>query len=417
METIKIIKKPFILKNKDFKTIQIKIMFPFNNSVDNLAIKNIIYYLLQFRNAKYPEERLLLNEKKKKYILDSYMGCTSFADIGFLCIDFCIPTKEALNKDILDEQFEFLHNFIYNPYLENGLFSEADIEREIKNLNIDLDNSLNSVRPYHSFRLDNLCDDEGLYSRCLLNHRELIDKLNNKDLYNFYTETTKNIPLVFIMGDVEPNEIERLLDKYIYLDGMIEKDVNFKKYYFLKPRKDIVDVVEDSDFKDSALSFVYKVKDMSEDDIIPLRMVNSLLSNSSSGLLNNKLRNDNNLVYSSYSHTPYNYGILSITAYINKDSVELAKESIKEVINDLKDKSITEKLIENIKEKCRISILKDLDNKFCIFNDFIDESLGISLTTPQYYEKIKNITSEDISKFVDRLVLDTVYFLKEGDHE
>ena len=35
----------------------------------------------------------------------------------------------------------------------------------------------------------------------------------------------------------------------------------------------------------------------------------------------------------------------------------------------------------------------------------------------EYYEKYKNISSEDISNFVNRLVLDTIYFLKEKDHE
>ena len=33
------------------------------------------------------------------------------------------------------------------------------------------------------------------------------------------------------------------------------------------------------------------------------------------------------------------------------------------------------------------------------------------------HELIKMITSEEISEFVDRLVLDTVYFLEEEEHE
>ena len=65
----------------------------------------------------------------------------------------------------------------------------------------------------------------------------------------------------------------------------------------------------------------------------------------------------------------------------------------------------------------RIDVIKKKDNKGLIFEDFIDITLGISNTLEDYYEKYKNISCEDISEFVNRLILDTIYFLKEKDHE
>jgi hypothetical protein len=41
--------------------------------------------------------------------------------------------------------------------------------------------------------------------------------------------------------------------------------------------------------------------------------------------------------------------------------------------------------------------------------------LGIDITLDEYYEIMKNITADDICLFLDRLQLDTVYFLKEGE--
>ena len=42
---------------------------------------------------------------------------------------------------------------------------------------------------------------------------------------------------------------------------------------------------------------------------------------------------------------------------------------------------------------------------------------GIDYTDSLYYEKLKNITAKDISLFIDRLVLDTTYFLREDYNE
>ena len=45
------------------------------------------------------------------------------------------------------------------------------------------------------------------------------------------------------------------------------------------------------------------------------------------------------------------------------------------------------------------------------------KELGIDITSQEKHELIKKITSEEISEFMNRLVLDTVYFLEEEEHE
>ena len=41
----------------------------------------------------------------------------------------------------------------------------------------------------------------------------------------------------------------------------------------------------------------------------------------------------------------------------------------------------------------------------------------IDYTNEELYNKIKKVTASDIKNFIDRLILDTVYFLKEEEHE
>ena len=156
---------------------------------------------------------------------------------------------------------------------------------------------------------------------------------------------------------------------------------------------------------------------MTEDDIIYLNVIRDLLNSLSSRLLNKKLRDENDLVYSSKVLSYDNFGAFEITALINKNNVELVKEKIQEVIEDLKNEKLITPLLENIKDRKRVNLLRILDDKYALFSDFVISDLGLDDTTEELYNKIKKVTACDIKNFIDRLILDTVYFLKEEENE
>ena len=156
---------------------------------------------------------------------------------------------------------------------------------------------------------------------------------------------------------------------------------------------------------------------MTEDDIIYLNVVRDLLNSLSSRLLNKKLRDENDLVYSSKVLSYDNFGAFEITALINKNNVELVKEKIQEVIEDLKNKELVSPLLENIKDRKRVNLLRILDDKYALLSDFVVSDLGLDYTNEELYNKIKKVTASDIKNFIDRLILDTVYFLKEEENE
>ena len=63
----------------------------------------------------------------------------------------------------------------------------------------------------------------------------------------------------------------------------------------------------------SLIAYFYKVKDMDYEKEIYLSIVNELLNSLSSRLLNKKLRDENDLVYSSYSTTSLLYFIFLLS--------------------------------------------------------------------------------------------------------
>ena len=64
MKKIKMSNKPYILRNKDFKTILVSVMFPFKILENDLAFVNLLPNMLQYMNNKYSSEEAFLTIKK-----------------------------------------------------------------------------------------------------------------------------------------------------------------------------------------------------------------------------------------------------------------------------------------------------------------------------------------------------------------
>lgn len=410
--------KPVILKNTDFQTIIVQVMFPYKKETKDLAHISLLPALLNYMNNKYKNEADFVLERKKLMILSTGINRTSFGDNGYFSFNIIVPDTYALGKDLLDEQFSFFREIIYNPRIEDDGFLEFELNREINNIKRGIDNILKNMMPYHSYKVKKLIDDEGYLSENLIDNIDLLDKVTPKSLYEFYLKVVKNAqPMIYVFGNVSEKRINNLCKKYLYLDSFEDTTKEIRVNYFLKPGSKVKEIEEKSTFKDSALTYIYKVKDMTENDIVYLNVIKDLLNSLSSRLLSKKLRDENDLIYSSKVLSYDRFGVFEITALINKDNVSLVKMKILEVMEDLRNIELVGPLLDNIKERKRLNLLRMLDDKFALLGDYIVEDLKFDDTTESFYKKVKEINAEDIAKFMDRLVLDTVYFLKEEDHE
>ncbi len=415
---LKIPKKPIIVHNKDFQTILIRVMFPYNEEEENLTKLTLLPSLLMYMNNKYPTEEEFQKNVKKKFILNC--SCSKMVVGTTMCLSFnlVVPDIHTLGSNELDEQFEFFHEMIYNPKIIDGGFDKFELEREKRNLHLAIDNAMKNLKAYHGVRALEAVDDEGILSRSIENHREQIDEVTPENLYELYKDViTKYRPYIFVFGNVDKDEINKLMDKYIYSHktGYGEFKTNYN--HFLKVRDGVQVIEEKKEFKDSAISFLYKVKDMTENDFKYLSLVKSLLSSLSSRMLNKKLRDENDLVYASKASNYLRFGVFEVTAYINKNNKDIVIEKIKEVMEDLKNPDNIFEYLENIKDRRRINLIHTLDDKYALINDVTIEELKVDKNMHDSYEEILHVSADDISNFMDRLVLDTIYYVEEEDHE
>ena len=161
-------------------------MFPYKKNVKDLAHISLLPVLLDSMNNKYQNESDFVLERKKFMILNTGANRTSFGDNGYFSFNMIVPDTYALGKDLLEDQFAFFKEMIYNPRIENDGFLEFELNREGNNIKRSIDNSLKNMMPYHSYKVKKLIDDEGILSETLIDNQEQLDKVTPQSLYEFY---------------------------------------------------------------------------------------------------------------------------------------------------------------------------------------------------------------------------------------
>lgn len=418
MNILPIENKPLILNNNDFQTIQVKVIFPYEKNENDIALSNILPSVINGVNNTYRTEEEFSLQFEKLYLLGMYLNRTIIGTTYAYVYSLIIPDTYSLNKDILEEQFKFFGDFIYNPKKDNNKFCEFEVNREINNLKLEISDFYKNNILYHSIKNKQIVDDEGILSSTLFNHTEQVNNINTSNLYQLYLDSIyNNKPAIFVMGNVDNNKINKLCDKYLYRNKFNSYRYETNIRHYLKPKDNIREITEKSNFNNSIIAYNYIVKNMTEKDEIYLSIIGKLLSSSSSRILYKKLRDENDLVYNTSAEVCSKFGLLTIYAAINHKNLNQVKEKIIESIDELKNIDIINKGLVNIKEKERVGLLRLLDNKNSLFYDYIKDKLNIDYNSHEYYELICNINSNDIVKFVDRLVLDSIYYLKEKDYE
>ena len=127
-----------------------------------------------------------------------------------------------------------------------------------------------------------------------------------------------------------------------------------------------------------------------------------------------ELRMNKKLVYSSHTWMKKRFGLLVIESYINNISKDKVVNSVKKVIKYIKNEEILKKYLEKLIKDFEINLIRAKDSRVKKLNDFIDEKFDFNYSLEEAIEKYKNIDINKLLNLLDRLILDTIYFLR-GD--
>lgn len=411
MSKLKFSSKPYIIKSNKYSTIEFVLIFPCSYEKKDIFNSMMLKQLLLNSSSKYKTEEKYLKEYQKNMIIKQSLSINKYNKNLYFEFHLLVPDPQKVKNYDLESAFEFFIDTIYHPNIENNEFDNYCFKREKEYLKKYILNSLKDIKTkaYQSFL--NIVDDKGTLKDNIYNNMNLIENTNPRNLYKYYQKNIlNNTPIIIIYGNVNES-INNLINKYINIsNNEIIIDKNYDS--FLKPFNEMKIIEESSEYSQSVLYIAYKVKNMKQKDKIYLDIMEDIISYGSNRLLFKELRLNKKLVYSCNVKNKKRSGMLVISSYINNKSKDDTIRGVERVIKLLKDKENLCEYMDKLIGDIKCELIRSKDSRIKPLNDFIIEKFKLNLTVDKLLKKYKEIKIDEILEFLDRLQLDTVYFLR-----
>lgn len=416
MKEVKLATKPIMLEDKNIKTIDISLIYPFLFQEEDAFNYDIMINILNNHSAAYPNEKEFSVEVSKRLIIHYRASLRTLGENAFIRFDLTIPKKDITPEYDLEEAIKFFKDTIAKPFAKDGKFDEKTFEREREYILARMEDSNNNNIYAQSFnRFIKVIDPKEEVFISLDTDLQHLKDANAKRSYNLYKEIVlSSDPLIYVFGNYEEKEIISLLEKYFPSKN---KDKCFELKYDRIFHPETHEYVEEkSKFNQTSLFMLYDCKNIKPEEKEYLSLIGNILGGSENDLIFKQLRLYNNLVYSS-NVAKYNYnGLILIETHLNYANKDRAIELIKETFTSLKDKKFLEEAISKLLKGIEVDMLRQSDSKYGVLVNKIDNDLQFR-TLEHIYDCYKSMKIDDILAFLERINLNTIYVLRGENND
>lgn len=414
----KFIKKndPIVIVNKDFKRCILFVSYPIKKISDaHIAILEKIAF---DRSFNYDTDKKIFEATVNNYCISYRSKITSIGDNSFLELILSFPSYDSLGKNVLLDNLKFVYDLIYNPYLENGVFPNKNIQ-DIKDIKKNrINKNFKDGLWCFKYRNDMIIDEDDFLKDELCENPGLLDEVTPFDIYNLYKDIISKSPIVFLIGNVDEEYTKEMISE-ILLNNKVEDIVFEKKYsHYCKNIVDEPEVTcEKVNFKSTGIAYNYKVRDLvDERDIAILKIIKMLLNSSCSRVLYDNLRKHNDFVYRCGAYIYPSFGSLTIWAITGNNNIDSVSGIFNKIMKEISDLDFINDKFDLIKDDALLDDKLLKEELYNILMLEVDKYIGCKEHT--FYEIIKDIKSEEIKEFIDnRLVLVSKYIGVGEDNE
>ncbi|MFC9541402.1 EF-P 5-aminopentanol modification-associated protein YfmF [Lysinibacillus sp. NPDC056959] len=401
-----------------FKTISIMLTMKVPLQEDGITARAIIPHILNGGTTNYPNRKLLKQKLDEMYGANLSADALKKGEDHIITFRMEIPADRYLNvsNSLLKSSLDLLHEVVYSPILENGVFNTTIVEQEKRALKQRLTAIYNDKMLYAHVRLIEEMYKGEPYQLSAFGREEDLTSINAASIYQVYEELLQNARFdLFIVGAFDQSEVESMVQ-----DVFSEQHNNKPIKMISSDRKDVnsVKVIQDKmDVKQGKLFLGYKTfSTIQDEDYEATRVANAIFGRFPSSKLFINVREKESLAYFALSHLESNIGLLMTMAGIEFANYERAVEIIREQEYAMKVGDFTETEIEQSKAMLINQLIEAYDTPLGIMDISIQAvDSGLSNNINDQIKRISMVSKSDVIRAANKWELDTIYFLNRKE--
>ncbi|MBE6149166.1 MAG: insulinase family protein [Firmicutes bacterium] len=404
-----------IIKTDKFKTIMLKINLKKQINKEDITYRNLLTKVLFQSNKNYSTKRELEILTEDLYNLSISSRNSISGNYIITSFDSIFLSEKYTEDDMNYKSINFVLDMIFKPNVENNEFKFFDLAKRL--VCDEIETQKDDTNKYSKQRLLEIMDDNSPLSYNPVGYMKDLDKITNKDLYNYYQKMLNNNLIdIFVIGDIDEQFIKNIFKENFNIKTLKKEGISH--YYEHKKLGRCKTKKEQLDIKQSKLRIGIKLKDLTDfEKKYVANMYAFILGGSPDSKLFKNVREKNSLCYSiNCSYLPV-FNTMIISAGINSSDFKKCLSLIKKELNNM-TKGIFEELDIEAAKTTYINSLKEIEDSqsstIRIFESH--EYLNFDLLDERI--EVLKVTKEDIINFSKKINLDTIYLLEgENDEE
>lgn len=418
MEYKKIIKNDItyhLINTKRFKSLNVVLFFTKDFDKDDIVFGSFLTNNLVYSSKKYNTKNKIASYGEDLYgaKVSSSFGITGKCETISFSLDFVNP--KYTEEKYMDLSLDFLKEVLLNPNVNNNEFNHEFFDIVRNDAIAAYQNIKDNPNLFASIEYSKIMYKDTPSQYCSIPSLEEIDKVNPKNLYDFYKhlfDGTYKIDIC-ILGEVEESIIDKIQNMFNVLKS------NNKKYEFTiksEFENKVTEKIDALPFNQSKLYMGYKLDPMNYHEFNHvLRVYNTILGTMNDSILFNIVREANSLCYSIGSYvTRYNPS-LTIYAGINKKNYDKTIELIKSCVESMNDKKVLERLFSSAKKMINTYLNNYYDDATSQINRYYSMEFDNLEDIEEVRKQIDKVTIDEVIEINKKIHLNTIYMLK-GDN-
>ena len=398
-----------------FKTaiFKLSIVSPMSANAKEMAMFSLLVNLLRSGSEKYPEKEDIIKRLNDLYDASCSIGGFASGDNRILEISSeMLEERFSSDGSILEGVMEVMKEMLLNPRLdERGLFRAEAFEREKKVICNKIKSEKNNSREYAIRKCRELMCKGEPYGR--MTEESEIMSATAEELMAFYKKFISESAITFsyvgaLSGDEVTKKINKIFGERPTVDAIAPMPLASRS------AKPFSETVEELNVKQGVLVIGFRTDTlMGTDDAHVMSVFNNLFGGTFMSRLFRVLREEMSLCYYCSSDYVSTKAVMYVSCGIDVANFDKAKEEILRQLDLLKNEKVSEDELRTAKDLALKENKEIRDYPGAIATFFYSRSIyGIDETLDDISEKIERVSADDVLRIANKIVPDTLFFLK-----
>ena len=409
--------KLHVVRTDKYKTNTLVLKMKAPLTKEDVTYRALLPYVLQSNTSKYPTTPELRSYLDDLYGAGFYVDVAKKGEYQIISFTIDIVNEKFLSDStpLLEKAFGLLSEVIFNPKKNGEAFDSKTVSNEIRSLKQRIQSISDDKMRYSATRLvEEMCKNEPYALEASGNLQDL-ETITPESLFAYYKKmlTEDEIDL-YVIGDIDESEVQALADKYVSLQERVPVRLPGKTGKVVEKEKEII---ENSDVKQGKLNIGYRTQVAYGDpDYYALQLFNGIFGGFSHSKLFINVREKASLAYYAASRLESHKGLLMVMAGIENANYKQALDIIHAQMKEMKQGNFSEEELAQTKAVVKNQLLETIDvSRGLVEILYHNVVSGQDISLDEWFAKTERTTKEEIIAVGQKIQLDTIYFLTEGE--